>query len=98
MLKFPSPTEKPSRDEQIIRKVLPDLKQLTQWAENSATLYLVATIHYYVRKAISRQGSMKDLTKQFQVKLTALRRCINGRKYEGGSQAARKRTTDLVHK
>ena len=98
MPKFPSPMKKPSRDEQIIRKVLPDSKQLTQWAENSATLYLVATIHYYVRKAISRQGNMKDLTKQFWVTLTALEKCINGRKYEGGSQAARKRTTDLVHK
>ena len=96
--KFPSPKEKPSRDEQIIRKILPNLTQLTQWAENSATLYLAATIHYYMRKAISRQGSMKDLAKQFQVKLTVLKRCINGRKYEGGSQAARKRTTDLVCK
>ena len=96
--KFPSPTEKPSRDEQIIRKVLPYSKQLTQWAENSATLYLVATVYYYMRKAISRQGSMKDLTKQFRVKLTVLKRCINGRKYEGGSQVARKRTTNLVHK
>ena len=77
---------------------MPDSGQLTQWAENSATLYLAATVHYYMRKAISRQGSMKDLTKQFWVKLTALKRCINGRKYEGGSQADRKRTADLVCK
>ena len=30
MPKFPSPTEKPSRDEQIIRMILPDSGQLTQ--------------------------------------------------------------------
>ena len=41
---------------------------------------------------------MKDLTKQFWVKLTVLKKCINGRKYEGDSQAARKRKTNLVCK
>ena len=98
MPKFTSPKKKPSRDEKIIRKILPDSGQLTQWAENSATLYLAATIHYYVRQAISKQGNMKDLAKEFHVKLMVLKKCINGRKYEGGSQAARRRTTDLVHK
>ena len=98
MPKFASPSDKPSRDEQIIRKILLDLDKLKQWAENSTTLYLAATVHYYIRKAISRQGSMKDLTKQFWVKLTVLKRCINSRKYEGGSLAARKRTTELVYK
>ena len=44
MLKFPPPTEKPSRDEWIIRKILPDVGQLTEWAENSATLYLFTTM------------------------------------------------------
>ena len=96
--KFPSPREKPCRDKQIIRKISSDAGQLTQWAKNSATLYLAATIHYYVRNAISRQGSMKDLTKQFHVKLTSLKRCINGRKYDGGSQAAMKRRANLVCK
>ena len=41
---------------------------------------------------------MKDLAKKFCVKLTVLKKCINGRKYERGSQAARKRTADLVCK
>ena len=98
MPKFTSPKKKPSRDEKIIRKILLDSGQLTWWAENSATLYLAATVHYYVRQAISKQGNMKDLAKEFHVKLMALKKCINGRKYEGGSQAARRRTTDLVCK
>ena len=98
MPKFTSPKKKPSRDEKIIRKILLDSGQLTHSAENSATLYLAATIHYYIRWAISKQGNMKDLAKEFHVKLTALKKCINGQKYEGGSQAARRRTTDLVHK
>ena len=41
---------------------------------------------------------MKDLAKEFHVKLMVLKKCINVRKYEGGSQAARKRTANLVHK
>ena len=91
-------TEKPSRDKKIIRNISPDSGQLTQWAENSAGLYLAATIHYYVRWTICKQGNMKDLAKKFWVKLMALKKCINSRKYEGGLQAARKRTADLVHK
>ena len=98
MLKFTSPKKKPSRDEKIIRNISPDSGQLTQWAENSTTLYLAATIHYYVRQAISKQDNMKDLAKEFHVKLMALKKCINSRKYKEGSQAARKRTADLVHK
>ena len=98
MPKFISPQKKPSRDEKIIRNISPDSGQLTQWTENSTTLYLAATIHYYVRWAITKQGNMKDLAKEFHVKLMALKKCINGRKYEGGSQAARKRTADLVCK
>ena len=98
MLKFTSPKKKPSRDEKIIRNILPDSGQLTRWAENSATLYLAATIHYYERWAISKQGNMKELAKEFHVKLMALKKCINGRKYEGDSQTARRRTTNLVRK
>ena len=89
MPKFTSPQKKPSRDEKIIRNISPDSGQLTHWAENSATLYLAATIHDYIRWAISKQGNMKDLAKEFRVKLTALKKCINGRKYKGGSQAAK---------
>ena len=96
MPKFTSPKKKPSRDEKIIRKISLDSGQLTQWAENITTLYLAATIHYYVRQAISKQGN--NLAKEFHVKLMALKKCINSRKYEGGSQAARRRTADLVHK
>ena len=51
MLKFTSPKKKPSRDEKIIRNILPDSGQLTQWAENSTTQHLFATIHYYVSRA-----------------------------------------------
>ena len=98
MPKFTSPKKKPRRDEEIIRNIAPDSGQLTQWAENSTILYLAATIHYYVRWAISKKGNMKDLAKEFHVKLMVLKKCINGRKYEGGSQAARKRTANLVHK
>ena len=47
--------------------------------------YLAATIQYYIRLAISKQGNMKDLAKEFHVKLMVLKRCINGRKYKGGS-------------
>ena len=98
MLMFTSPNKKYSRDKKIIRNISPDSGQLTQWAENIATLYLAATVHYYARWAISKQGNMKDLAKEFCVKLMVLKKCINGRKYEGGSQAARRRTTDLVCK
>ena len=41
---------------------------------------------------------MKDLVKEFHVKLMMLKKSINGRKYKGGSRAARRRTTDLVCK
>ena len=98
MPKFTSQEKKPSRDEKIIRNISPDSGQPTQWAENSVTLYLAATIQYYIRWAISKQGNMKDLAKEFHVKLMVLKKCINGRKYKGGSQAVRKRTANLLCK
>ena len=59
---------------------------MKEWGEDSATLYLAATILYYVHCAILGKSNMNTTAKVFQVTLTGLRHCINGRKYVGGSE------------
>ena len=53
---------------------------------DSATLYLVATIHYILKKMIIRSSNMKATAALFCVKFTGLHHCINGWKYVGGSK------------
>ena len=73
-------------NEQIFQKILPDPAKLKDWAEDLATLYLAATLSYTLKKVLLSSVSMKDTAKTFCVKLTALRCCINGHKYMGGSK------------
>ena len=55
-------------------------------AEDSVMLYLAATLHYVLKKALLGSSNMKDTVKTFHVKLTALCHCINGCHYTGGSK------------
>ena len=70
----------------IFQRISPDLAKLKDWAEDLATLYLMATLSYTMRKALLSSGNMKDMAKTFCVKLTTLQHCINGHKYTGGSK------------
>ena len=59
-------------NEQIFQKIVPDPTKLKDWAENLATLYLMATLSYTMRKALVGSGNIKDTAKTFCVKLTTL--------------------------
>ena len=66
---------------------------MTEWADESATLYLAATIYYWIEKMIWHTSNMRKVVNTFRVKLMALRRCINGCIYKGGT-ATQKRKSD----
>ena len=58
---------------------------MTEWADESATLYLTATIYYWIEKMIGCTSNMKKVANAFRVKLMALRWCINRCIYKGGT-------------
>ena len=80
----PEQPKKASKKETLVQKITLNPDQLKLWADESATLYLVATIHYILKKIIMGSSNMKATTAMFRVKLTGLRHCINGGKYVGG--------------
>ena len=84
-----TPPENPKKVKQMVAitdKVTPNPEYMKPWPEDSATLYLAATLHYIIRKLIVSSSNMKQTTKVFRVKLMELRHCINGHKYKGGSK------------
>ena len=83
--------QKLMREVKIVHQVLPNSDLMKDWADDSATLYLVATIYYWIEKTISKLSNMKKVAVIFQVKLTALRHCINGRIYEGAQLPRREK-------
>ena len=66
---------------------------MMDWAEDSMTLYLAATIYYWLEKIITKTSNMKHVVCQFRVHLTALHRCIHSRIYEGGTAAQKWKTS-----
>ena len=74
--------------EQLAAQVTPDPDYMKPWTDESATLYLAATMYYVIRKAMGVQGNMKHTATLFRVKLMGLCHCINGWKYQGGSKKA----------
>ena len=84
-----TPPESPKKVKQTVAiadKVTPDLEYMKPWAEDLVTLYLVATLHYVIRKMIVGSINMKQTAKSFRGRLMGLCHCINGHKYEGGSK------------
>ena len=84
-----TPPENPKKGKQrvtITDNVTPNPEYMKPWSEDSASLYLVATLHYIIRKLIISSSNMKQTAKSFRVKLMGLRHCINGRKYEGSNK------------
>ena len=90
-LKAPPKLPKLSKNKNIILKISPDSKHMEDWGEDSV-MYLAVTYVYYIQKAICSTSNMGTMAKKFWVKLTALRQCINGRKYVGGSATSKKKT------
>ena len=80
------PPEKPKNITQT--EALVQKSALRAWAEDSATLYLVATLHYLLKKMIVGSSNMKLTAQRSRNKLTGLCCCINGRRYVGGSKKA----------
>ena len=70
-----TPPENPKKGKQrvtIMGNVMPDPEYMNPWLEDSATLYLAATLHYIIRKLIIGSSNMKQTAKSFRVKLMGL--------------------------
>ena len=65
---------------------------MTEWADESATLYLAVTIYYWIEKMIGCTSNMRKVANTFRVKLMALRWCINGCIYKGGTATHRRKS------
>ena len=76
-----------SREAKIICWIAPNPEKMTEWSEDSATLYLAATIFYLMEKAVAKASNMKCMAGKLRIHLSGLCRCINGRIYEGGTMA-----------
>ena len=85
-LTLPEKPKQASLTERLADLMSPDPVYMKPLASESAMLYLTATLYYIIRKTVVRTGYMKNMASMFRVKLTGLRHCINGRKYEGGSK------------
>ena len=66
---------------------------MTEWSEDSATLYLAATIFYLMEKAVAKASNMKHMAGKFRIHLSGLHRCINGRIYEGDTMAQKRKAS-----
>ena len=76
-----------SREAKIVCWITPNPDKMTEWSEDSATLYLAATTFYLMEKAVAKASNMKCMAGKFRIHLSGLCRCINGRIYEGGTMA-----------
>ena len=65
---------------------------MTEWADESATLYLTVTIYYWIQKMIRCTSNMRKVANTFRVKLMALRQCINGHIYKGGTTIQKRKS------
>ena len=81
-----------SREAKILCQLAPNPELMKDWAEDSATLYLVETIYYWLENVITKTSNMKCVAAWFRAHLTAFQRCINGRIYEGGMAAQKWKT------
>ena len=94
---MPSPKKtkkvKLTRKEKMVCHIAPNPDLMKDWADDSVTLYLAATLYYWFKKIIMKSSNMKWVVGQFRVLLTGLCRCINGRIYEGGSTAQKPRSS-----
>ena len=61
-----------SRNAKILHLLAPNPKLMKDWAEDSATLYLAATIYYWLEKVITKTSNIKCVVTQFRVHLTGL--------------------------
>ena len=76
-----------TREEKMVCQITPNPNLMKDWADDSVTLYLAATLYYWFEKIITKCSNMKQVAGQFRVQLMGLHRCINGRIYKGGSAA-----------
>ena len=45
----PKEKKKMTREDRIMKKITPDPKKMEEWAKGSGTLYLDATVYYYIQ-------------------------------------------------
>ena len=56
---------KETHNDMIVVKISPNPAELSHWGDEVATLYLAATLAYYIQRAISGTSNMKTMAKKF---------------------------------
>ena len=71
-LQPPPKAKKPMKNEIIVKKIVLNPEMMQEWADDSATLYIAATLHYLIKKTILRSSNMTTRAKMLRIKVTGL--------------------------
>ena len=55
------------REEKMVRHITPNPDLMKDWVDDSVTLYLAATLYYWLEKIITKSSNMKWVAGQFRV-------------------------------
>ena len=59
------PLKKMSQNKRIVQKITPNPSLMKDWAEDSAMLYLAASLHYFIKKMVHGSSNMKEMATTF---------------------------------
>ena len=57
--------QKETHNDMIVAKISPNPAELSHWDDEAVTLYLAATLVYYIQRAILGMSNMKTMAKKF---------------------------------
>ena len=59
-----------TREAKIVYQITPNPDEMTEWSEDSATLYLTVTIFCWVERVVTKTSNMKHVAGKFRVHLS----------------------------
>ena len=91
-----APTSKEEKKEKVKKTVLPvpDATCLKHEPQNGPTRILTAAVWLKLSRKYFNKGTAKEACERFLVRVKQLSRVLTGRKYLGGTQARKRKTTD----
>ena len=91
-----APTSEEEKKEKVKKTVLPvpDATCLKHEPQNGLTRILTAVVWLKLSCKYFNEGTAKEVCKRFLVRAKQLSRVLTGRKYLGGTQARKRKTTD----
>ena len=91
-----APTSEEEKKEKVKKTVLPipDVTCLKHEPRNGPTQILIAAVWLKLSRKYFNKGTVKEAYERFLVRAKQLSRVLTGRKYLGGTQACKRKTTD----